>query len=56
MLPHPAVAEDGHAPCGAAGAPIAVATTPFLPAGIPVVLAALGVVARYPLEKKAVTA
>ncbi|QUQ66886.1 branched-chain amino acid permease [Kutzneria sp. CA-103260] len=38
------------------GAAIAVATTPFLPAGIPVVLAALGVVAALPTREKAVTA
>ena len=38
------------------GAAIAVATTPFLPAGIPVVLAASGVVAALPTRKKAATA
>ncbi|MFC0540842.1 AzlC family ABC transporter permease [Kutzneria chonburiensis] len=34
------------------GAAIAVATTPFLPPGIPVVLAALGVVAALPTRQK----
>jgi len=34
------------------GAAIAVATTPFLPPGIPVVLAALGVVAALPTRRK----
>jgi 4-azaleucine resistance transporter AzlC len=38
------------------GAAIAVATTPFLPPGIPVVLAALGVVAALPAREKAVAA
>lgn len=38
------------------GAAIAVATTPFLPAGIPVVLAALGVIAALPTRRKAVAA
>jgi 4-azaleucine resistance transporter AzlC len=38
------------------GAAIAVATTPFLPPGIPVVLAAFGVVAALPTRKKAVAA
>jgi 4-azaleucine resistance transporter AzlC len=38
------------------GAAIAVATTPFLPAGIPVVLAALGVIAALPAGRKAVAA
>jgi 4-azaleucine resistance transporter AzlC len=38
------------------GATIAVATTPFLPPGIPVVLAAFGVVVALPTRKKAVAA
>jgi 4-azaleucine resistance transporter AzlC len=38
------------------GAAIAVATTSFLPPGIPVVLAALGVLAALPARKKAVAA
>jgi 4-azaleucine resistance transporter AzlC len=38
------------------GAAIAVATTPFLPPGIPVVLAAFGVLAALPIGRKAVTA
>ncbi|MFI9386515.1 AzlC family ABC transporter permease [Kutzneria sp. NPDC052558] len=38
------------------GAAIAVAGTPFLPAGIPVVLAAFGVVAALPAREKAVAA
>ncbi|MFC0435751.1 AzlC family ABC transporter permease [Kutzneria buriramensis] len=38
------------------GAAIAVATTPFLPPGIPVVLAAFGVLAALPTGKKAVAA